>query len=163
MRRGLASVLGCVAVLLGGCATAPEARDFKPMAVRFYLESASGDGTPVALPLSGLGVVLNPKPVLTEGDVMDVELVQVDLGRCLLFRLTPAAARDFYRLSVTQQGRRIVLLLDEAAVGARRIDGPIANGAIFIFVERPEESLPALVENLKKSSAALQRAIARKK
>ena len=71
--------------------------------------------------------------------------------------------RDFYRLSVTQQGRRIVLLLDEAGVGARRIDGPIANGAIFIFVERPEESLPALVENLKKSSAALQRAIARKK
>jgi hypothetical protein len=153
---------GLGVLLLAGCSTAPKVLDYTPVAVRFHLESTSGDGTPVRLPQSGLGVMLNPKPVLTEGDIVDVELVRVDLGLCLLFRLTPAALRDFYRLSVTHQGRRLVLVLDEVAAGARLVDGPIENGAVFIFVERPDEALPALVANLKKSSAALQREIARK-
>jgi hypothetical protein len=150
-----------LALVISGCSSAPKVRDYTPVAVRFHLESTSGDGAPIALPQSGVGVTLNPKPVLTEGDIVNVELVQVDLGRCLLFQLTPAATRDFYRLSVTHQGRRLVLLLDEAPAGARRLDGPITNGAIYIFVERAEEALPALVANLKKSSAALQREIAR--
>lgn len=163
MMRPIAGGLGLAALLLAGCGSAPAPRDYTPVALRFYLESSSGDGIPVGLPLSGVGVMLNPKPVLTEGDIVDVALMQVDLGRCLLFQLTPAAARDFYRLSVTHQGRRIVVMIDEAAAGARLIDGPIVNGAIFIFVERPDESLPAMVENLKKSTAAVQREIARKK
>lgn len=162
LQGALGFALGGVVALLAGCSSAPKPRDYTPIAVRFHLESASGDGAPAMLPQSRLSLVLNPKPVLTEGDVVNVDLVQVDLGRCLLFQLTPAASRDFYRLSVTHQGRRVVLLLDDAVAGARLIDGPIANGAIFIFLERPEESLPALVENLKKSSAAMQREIARK-
>jgi hypothetical protein len=153
--------LAFATVTLAGCGSAPKVRDYTPVAVRFHLESTTGDGAPIALPQSGVGVTLNPKPVLTEGDVVGVELVRVDLGLCLLFQLTPAAARDFYRLSVTHQGRRLVLLLDDAPAGARRLDGPIANGAIYMFVERAEEALPELVANLKKSSAAMQREIAR--
>ena len=114
------------------------------------------------LPQSRVSLTVNPKPVLTEGDIVLVELVQVDLGRCLMFQLSPAATRDFYRLSVTHQGRRMVLMLDDTAMGARRIDGPITNGVVFMFIERPEESLPAIVDNLRKSTAAVQREIARK-
>jgi preprotein translocase subunit SecD len=91
-----------------------------------------------------------------------VELVQVDLGKCLLFQLSTSAVRDFYRMTVTHQGRRLVMVLDGEAVGARRIDGPITNGVLYVFVERPEAELPALVENLKKSSVAIQRELARK-
>ncbi|MDP3072993.1 MAG: hypothetical protein Q8N18_22055 [Opitutaceae bacterium] len=156
------ALLALAALAFAGCGSTPAPRDYTPVAVRFHLESNSGDGTPVALPNSGLSLLLNSKPVLTEGDVVDVDLVQVDLGRCLYFQLTPAATRDFYRLSVSHQGRRLVLLLDGIAMGARLVDGPITNGAVFIFIERPDEELPALVANLKKSSVAMQREIARR-
>lgn len=155
----LAMVMGWAG---SGCQSAAKLRDFSVVPARFHLEAAGTDGIPVTLPRSGVGVIVNPKPVLTETDIANVELVRVDLGQCLLFQLTPVAARDFYRLSATHQGRRLVVLLDGVAVGARRLDGVIANGGIFMFVEIPDEALPGLVEKLKLSSAGLQRERARK-
>jgi hypothetical protein len=161
MKR-LVFLLLAASVLVSGCATkAP--RDYTPTLARFFLEAAGTAGTPVVLPQSGVHMTVNPTPVLTEGDIVNAELVQVDLGKCLMFQLSPAATRDFYRLSVTHQGRRLVLAVNGSPIGARRIDGAIANGAVFVFVEMPDTELPKLVENLKKSSAALQREIARKK
>jgi hypothetical protein len=145
-----------------GCASSSAPRDYHPTWARFFLESSSADGTPLKLPKSEVSLVVNTKPVITEGDILDVELVQVDLGKCLMFQLTPAATRDFYRLSVMYHGRRLALVVDGAALGARRIDGAITNGAVYVFVELPDDALPALVENLKKSATALQKEIARK-
>lgn len=163
LSRGLILLFSLACLLAGsGCSSTAKPRDFKPVSLRFFLESSSNDGTPVSLPQSGVNLIVNPKPVITEGDVVNVELVKVELGQCLLFQLTPTATRDFYRLSVTHQGRRVVLVLDNVALGARRMDGVITNGSVFIFVERPESELPALVENLKKSSSALQKELARK-
>ena len=163
MRRAFASFLAVAwSVAIGGCHSAPKVRDYTPVEVRFYLEATAGDGTPLTLPQSGVHVSVNPKPVITEGDIVNVELVKVDLGLCLLFQLTPATVRDFYRMSVSHQGRRLVLLVDGVAIGARTIDGPVTNGVVYVFVELPDAALPALVENLKKSSAAMQREIARK-
>lgn len=163
MRRASVSFLALAWIVAsGGCHSSPKVRDYTPMEVRFYLEAAAGDGTPLTLPQSGVRVTVNPKPVITEGDIVNVELVKVDLGLCLLFQLTPSAVRDFYRMSVTHQGRRLVLLVDGAALGARAIDGPVTNGVIYVFVELADAALPALVENLKKSSVAMQREIARK-
>jgi hypothetical protein len=65
-------------------------------------------------------------------------------------------------MSVTHQGRRLVLLVNGEPLGARRIDGAITNGVVYIFVEMPELELPMFVENLKKSSVAMQRELARK-
>jgi len=163
LSRGLILLFSLACLLAAsGCSSTAKPRDFKPVSLRFFLESSSNDGTPVSLPQSGVNLIVNPKPVITEGDVVNVELVKVELGQCLLFQLTPTATRDFYRLSVTHQGRRVVLVLDNVALGARRMDGVITNGSVFIFVERPESELPALVENLKKSSSALQKELARK-
>lgn len=158
----LGSLSAVVAAGLCGCQSENVPRDYKQMRSRFFLESATGDGTPLTLPQSSVRVTVNSQPVLSEGDIANVELVQVDLGKCLLFQLTPAASRDFYRLSVTHVGRRLVLVIDGAPMGARRIDGAIANGTVFVFVEVPETALPALVDNLKKSSLAFQRELARK-
>jgi hypothetical protein len=146
----------------GGCASTEKPKDYVTTVARFFLESGSDGGVPATLPKSGVTLRLNPQPVITEGDIVKVDLVQVDLGKCLLFHLTPAGVRDFYRLSVTHQGRRLALQLDGVVVGARRIDGPITNGMIFVFVELPDEALPVLVENLRKTSAAVQREIQRK-
>lgn len=145
----------------GGCQSAPP-RDYTSLSARFFLEAANVDGTPVTLPQSGVRLSVNSKPVITEGDILNVELVQVDLGKCLLVQLTPSASRDFFRLSATHQGRRLVMTVNGDAIGARRIDGVITNGALFVFVEVAEDKLPALVDNLKKSSIAIQREIARK-
>ena len=158
----LMSLGAAVAGALGGCQSTAAPRDYKTTWARFFLESGSADGTPLTLPQSGVHLTVNSKPVISEGDIANVELVQVDLGKCLLFQLTPTAARDFYRLSVTHQGRRVVLVVDGTPLGARRIDGVIANGSIFVFVEMPESEMPAFVENLKKSSIAFQRELARK-
>ena len=162
MKSPFAALLVLVGGLLVGCATTEKPRDYVPMLARFYMESSANDGIPATLPQSGVSLTVHAKPVLTEGDVANVELVQVELGKCLMFQLTPSAARDFYRLSATNQGRRMALFINGRAVGARRFDGPITNGTIYVFVEAPEADLPALVDNLRKTSAALQREIKRK-
>lgn len=158
----------CLALVLtaawfsGGCATS-KPKDYTPVTARFFLESSTtSDGTPLMLPQSGVRMTVNPKPVITEGDIINVELVQVDLGKALLVQLSPSASRDFYRLSVTHQGRRLVFLVAGNPIGARRIDGPIINGVVYVFIEIPEPDMPAFVENLKKSSVAMQRELARK-
>lgn len=160
-RAGKLILLGWV-LALAGCATSEKRGDYKPTWARFFLEASGAEGTPVTLPVSGVNLVVNAKPVLTEGDIANVELVQVDLGKCLAFQLTPAAARDFYRLSGSHQGRRLALLVDGEPLGARRIDGAIADGVVFVFLEVPEAQLPGLVENLKKSSIAMQKELRRK-
>jgi hypothetical protein len=159
---GTAFALG-LAWLAAGCTSTTVPRDFTVLHPRFYLE-ASGDmnGTVTVLPRSGVNVTVNAKPVLTEGDIINVDLAQVELGKCLMFQLTPSATRDFYRLSGSHQGRRLVLTINEAPLGARRIDGAITDGVVFIFVETPEDELPRLVENLKKSAALLQQELRRK-
>ncbi len=155
-------VLLATLALLAGC-QAGRPRDYVPTIARFYFESTDASSAAVELPRSGVRLSLAAAPAFSEGDIVNVELVQVELGRCLLFELTTAAARDLYRLSVANQGRRLVLTLNGAAFGARRIDGPIADGRAFVFVEMADESLPALVQSLKQTSAEIQRAAARKK
>ncbi len=153
----------CGLGLLSACQSARPANPKDLASARFFLEGADGvTGLKVVLPQSAVNLGVNPKPVLTEGDILDVELVQVDLGKCLMFQLRPAAARDFYRLSGSNQGRRLVLMLDDEAIGARRIDGAIMDGKIFIFIEKPDADLPALVSRLKRSSMEIQRELARK-
>ncbi|MGH7958915.1 MAG: hypothetical protein ACREH8_18160 [Opitutaceae bacterium] len=161
-RRWLAAVALLWISSGSGCQSSSAPRDFTAVSARFFLEAANADGTPVMLPQSGVRLSVNAQPVITEGDIVNVELVQVDLGKCLLVQLTPSATRDFHRLSVTHQGRRLVLMIDGKALGARRIDGPITNGVVYVFVEVPELELPGFVDNLKKSSVAMQRELARK-
>jgi len=146
-----------------GCKTTKVTSAYKTTWARLFLESNDARGTAITLPQSGVQLVVNAQPVVTEGDIVNVELAQVELGRCLLFQLTPAAARDFYRLTGSHQGKRLVLVIDDATLGARRIDGAIADGNWFTFVEVADDALPKLVENLKRSSVALQKEIARKK
>lgn len=162
-RRGWLGALCLAGLSCGfGCQSVDAPRDYTAMSARFFLEAGNADGTPLTLPQSGVHLSVNSKPVITEGDIVNVELVQVDLGKCLLIQLTPSATRDFYRLSVTHQGRRLVLMVNDQAIGARRIDGAITNGLIYVFVEVPEAELAELVNNLKKSSVAMQRELARK-
>lgn len=150
------------ALVVSGCGSAATSGDFKPLRARFFLEAAAAQNLAITLPQSGVQIAVNPQPVLTEGDVLNVELVQVDLGKCLAFQLTPSATRDLYRLTGAHQGRRVVLTLNDQPLGARRIDGALSDGVLLLFVELPDESLPQLVTDLKRSAVEIQRGLARR-
>lgn len=151
--------LGAFALLVAGCRSNPQ-RDYTPTVARFLLEARpSESGVPVTLPESGVQINALRKPVVAEFDIVNVELAQVALGKCLLFQLTPAATRDLYRLTGSNQGRRLVLMLNDAPLGARRIDGAWTDGTILMFVELPESELPALVTNLKRTATDIQKKV----
>ena len=149
-------------LLLAGCASKPRVPPESIVRVRFMLEAADNRSLSLELPRSGVRIAVNPQPVVTEFDVIEAAVAKVELGRCLMFRLTPSATRDLYRLTGTNQGRRLVLTVDGNPLGARRIEAPIADGTIFVFAELPDEALAKLVEDVRASSAELQREIARK-
>jgi hypothetical protein len=151
----------CVALVLTGGLAGCRNRtaDATPAVVpRFLIESDAGRGAiGVTLPVSGVHVRVAPKPVITEYDITSVAEARVDLGNCLLFQLTPAASRDLYRLSAENIGRRLVLLINGRPLGARVIDRPLEAGMLLIFVEVPDASLPALVDDLNHTAGVMQR------
>jgi hypothetical protein len=158
-------LLLCLCLALAGCrgdssldgVTAP----------RLYLEARTAGGTggaavdPMRLPVSGTVVAVEREPFVTEFEVVNAELVKVDLGPALLLQLSPEGARKLYRASVTRMGGRIVLAVNGNPVGARRIDGAIADGNFYTFVELPGDELEQLVVDLKDSIARLQTHLAR--
>ncbi|NBR58456.1 MAG: hypothetical protein EBT89_04745 [Opitutaceae bacterium] len=149
LSMALLLVVGCV-----GCQSPePIAR---PLIARFFLEVRPGEaGLPLTLPVSGVTITVNPKPVIVENDIINAEHAQVDLGPCLLLQFTPAAGRDLYRLAVTQHGQRLVLVLNDAPVGARRLEPAMAAAGVLIFIETPATDLDAQVARLKRTAAAI--------
>ncbi|MBL9207053.1 MAG: hypothetical protein JNN01_18325 [Opitutaceae bacterium] len=164
MERGLVGlVLICVLAGSGAGCRSSTSPVTPPVIARVYLEAdARETGKAVVLPQSGVTLQIAPKPVLMEFDFIDVQEMQVPLGRCLAFRLTIAAGRDLFRLTGRQQGRRLVLTLNDEVLGARRIDQAIDDGLLLIFLEVPDERLPALAQSLRSTSTEIQHRLARK-
>lgn len=130
---------------------------------RFLIEADSAKGAlEVSLPISGVRVRVAPKPVVTEFDIRSVTEAEVEMGRCVLFQLSPAASRDLYRLSASNIGRRLVVVLNGEPLGARVMERPLEAGMLFIFLEVPDESLPDLVENLNHTTMLIQKEDARR-
>lgn len=145
MRRPVVALL--LALGLAGCATPPPAT--RPAAARLYLESRPGEAGEIAqLPESGVTIPVGAKPVFLESDLAAADLAASDYGRCLCLRLRPAAAADLARLSLAAPGRRLVLSVDGRWLGARRVDRPLMDGTLFIFVEIAEARLAELARSL---------------
>ena len=120
-------------------------------AARFYLETGPGEiAVPVVLPRSGVRVMVASKPVLTEWDMVEAEVAEVEDGRCLALQFTPEAAGALLRLSETYPNRRLVLLLDGIPAGVRVLDEPIVGGRMLVFVEKEDRELGRLAARLKR-------------
>lgn len=159
MRRATWALGAAVMWACAGCETGAGDRvEHGASSARFFLESTRDGAGNATLPRSDVTISILPKPVITEFDLASVEIAEVELGRCLMFQLTPAASRDLYRLTASRLGQRLVLFLDGQAVGARRIDHAIEDGALLIFVEKPDEALTGLVKSLRATIATLQEA-----
>ena len=78
------------------------------------------------------------------------------MGTCLRFTTTRRASRVLYQESASNQGKRMVLLVNGRPLGIQRIERPIADGVFHIFVELPDSELPELARNLKGTSLDIQ-------
>lgn len=148
-------------VFMAGCQT-PGKRDYDPVIAQFLLEvpPQMRMAQTVQLPRSGVPIVVAGAPVLTEIDIRNVELVQVDLGLCLMFEFTPDGARALLRISGANLGRRLVVTLNGRPFGARVLDGPIVDGRLLVFVELPDDELSDTAVNLKRTAQEIQTALA---
>jgi hypothetical protein len=157
----ITAMMALTALSFSGCQSkAPT--DFSPTHARLFLESTDGRGPTKTLPKSVVVISIGTKAMITEVDIVNAEVAQVDLGRCLMLQLTPAATRDLYRLTGSNQGKRLVLTLNDVPVGARTIDAPFTDGTLFIFVEMTDAQLEDLVRDLKRTSFGIQKDIQRK-
>lgn len=155
MTRLLLPVTLLALLFTAGCQTPPDPMN-EPLVARLFLETRPGEaGVAVQLPVSKVDITVNPKPVFVETDIVDAALIRVKLGWCMMIQFTPAAARDLYRLSLSNPGRRLVLSFNDQPAGARRIDQALTDGTLLIFVEVDDVNLPPLVERLKRTSTAI--------
>ena len=144
-----------------GCGTASSSAklDFDPAVCQFFLEEVDGDAnTAPMLPMSHIRLPLGTDPVILESDIVNAELGQTGSGAHFLqFQLRSDAARALYRITVTNNGKRLGLKINGLLVGAMKIDAPFTTGTISMFVELDDASLPKLVESIQKSSDAIQK------
>lgn len=160
------SVILTFAALLStfGCNSSSKKKDYDTVVARFLIEANEREAfATVTLPVSGVQIAVNNKPIISEFDYTGVSLAQSDLGKFLVFSLTADAARDVYRVTGSNQGKRLVLFINDKPVGARMIDGAFNTGSVAVFAALPEETLPELVKNLDGTSVELQKKIAKEK
>ncbi len=147
-----------------GCASSSKKRDFDHAAVRFLLEAGPGEaGVVVRLPSSGTMITVIPKVLFTEFDVTNVEVMESDLGRVMLFHFTTAAGRDLYRQTVRRQGLRIVTTVNGQAVGAVRLDRPISQGYVLTHIEADPADFEKLAKSIRLTSEAARKDLEKRK
>lgn len=153
-------LLPLLALILCGCSK--DKLDVEDMRVpRLMVETrgvqyGSLGGQVVQLPVSGTRIALQKEPLVSEFNIVNVELVEVDMGLALLIQTNERGARALYRGTVSNMGGRIVLTVNGNAIGARRVDGAIQNGNFYTFVEVDDEELGQLVLDMKKTIQQLQ-------
>ncbi|MEN8662839.1 MAG: hypothetical protein ACN4GF_04990 [Lentimonas sp.] len=157
--KSLLALLACMLLTLTGCSD--EELDYNLKVPRLMLENrglnyGNLNGESVTLPLSRTQISLQKDPAVSEFDIANIELVKVDLGLALLIQVSERGSRALYRASVTNNGGRIVLMINGNAIGARRIDGAIQDGKFFTFVELPDDDLEELVLDVKSTIAQIQ-------
>lgn len=147
-----------------GCKSSTKKKDFEVTVARFFMEANEGDNfASVTLPVSGVQIALNSKPVVTEYDFTGVQIAESDLGKFLVFNLTSDATRDVYRVTGNNQGKRLVLFINDKPVGARIIDRPFNTGAISVFAALPDDLLKELAKNMNETSIDIQKQIEKAK
>ncbi len=144
----------CALLLVLGLAASCRYAALKPSAgsadVRLFVESREPGGTEWILPVSGVRIACQSVPAVDITNVADLDVVTLELGRALLVQLTPRGVADL-TAQLAGTAKRIVLVVNNRAVGVVRLTPPIRDGRILLFVEISESELPSLVAGLKPS------------
>lgn len=110
----------------------------------------------LTLPVSKTQIQVLREPVVGEYEIINIDMVQFDLGIGVQIHLTERGARALYRTSVTHRGNRIVLLANDQPVGARTIDGDMTDGRFYMYLEMPDDEVEQFVLDMRESIAELQ-------
>ena len=114
------------------------------------------------LPRSGTVIPLAPKAQFTEYDIERCTVMDNELGRSLVFELTSRAVKDLYRVTATNQGRRIVTVVNGLPIGAIRITSPISQGYIVTYVEVEDAELEKLAKEITQTSEDARKELEKK-
>lgn len=148
-----------LAVALAGCNKEEAPENMAIPRLRAETRSAqygSMTSEVMTLPVSGTRITVRNQPLVNEFEIVNVEMVEVELGSALLLQVSEKAARALYRQSVSNRGGRIVLTVNGNPVGARRVNRVIDDGNFYTFVEMPDEKLEELVIELRETVRYLQ-------
>jgi len=147
-------LLGCL-FLLVACT-----REQPTHTIRFYPETvATGDAFSrlIEMPMSGLEFIVSRRPVIWEEQIERVDMVQVESGEyALRFVLDDVGTRELYRQSVEKNGLRMITVINDKPLGVRQLDGPLADGVYFTFMEMPADQLIELTAQLQKNLKIIQ-------
>lgn len=151
----------CVLFFASGCRTSKIGDGFTPYLVRIYLEESPNLPpsrlVDLVLPVSGSHITVRARPVFAEWDILQAAALDTDMGPALVLLFTPAAAKDLYNTTITNQGRRLVFTVNGIPVGARRIEGPVQDARVLFFPEVDEDEVPTLAGGIQKTSAEIQK------
>ena len=128
---------------------------------RLHLEVRGGPGTGgvtnIRMPISGSNLSVMQEPLVSEFEITNIELVQVELGYAVLIQMSEMASRRLYRASVERHGSRVALIVSGVPVGLRLLDGPIQDGNFFTFVELDDEQTEDLVLDMRETLIEIHR------
>lgn len=147
----------CGILLLAGChgVGRREALPVAPVArFGFFLESRETGATELTLPQSGVRVSVAASPLIAPDEVSGVDVAVQELGRALQFRLSEAGVRRLREAAAANAGRRLILVVDDRALGVKRLGSGSADD-LTIFVEVADVELSGLATALKSSIAAM--------
>ena len=165
IQKPLILALGLLALAFfqNGCESSKGMNPSEMSRARFVLETNASDGyaAAVRMPISQVQIALESEAILSEFDYQSIAAVDLELGKCLLFTLNPAASRELYRISVTNQGKRVVLLVNGEPVGVRRFDGPIQDGRLHVFLELEDSKVEELAIKLNETNRDIQKKLSR--
>lgn len=120
-------------------------------------------GTTLRLPRSGTVIRVLPRSFFTEYDVTKAEVLDNELGKSLLFQFTQAATRDLFRQTVSNQGRRIVTVVNGMPIGATQVNRPISEGYIFTYVEVEDDQVAKLAKDITRTSEDARKELEKRK
>ena len=89
-------------------------------------------------------------PIVDASDIAAVDIVALELGKALLVQLTPRGMNALAERQGALVNRRLVLVINDRAIGTVRLDQPAQSGRLVIFVEVPDSDLPALVQSVQR-------------
>ena len=127
LRILVSSILLCTTAILTSCNKGEKVENM--LVPRLMLESRSLQygairGVEMQLPISQTKIVVDREPVVSEFDIINVELIKVDMGLALMIQSNDRGARALYRGTVTNMGGRIVFTTNNKPIGCLLYTSP---------------------------------------
>ena len=148
MSRFLALLV--ISCLLVSCRSVGPGSASRRVDVRLLAESTAANAVDWVLPQSGVHVRCESSPIVDASDIAAVDIVALELGKALLVQLTPRGMNALAERQGALVNRRLVLVINDRAIGTVRLDQPAQSGRLVIFVEVPDSDLPALVQSVQR-------------